>query len=72
VVHVASSPRSHGCEAKDGWFDDVGYDEVKVIPNCHSLDVIFFLAHMGILVLSFPINRTPRVSGEEIILSPTP
>jgi hypothetical protein len=71
MVRVASSPRSHGCEAKDGWFDDVGYDEVKVKLNYHSLDVIF-LAHMGILILSFSINKTPRVGGEEIILSPTP
>jgi hypothetical protein len=28
------------------------------------LDVIFVLAHSGILVFSFPINRTPRVGGE--------
>jgi hypothetical protein len=30
VVHVASSRRSHGSEAKDGWFDGVGCGAVEV------------------------------------------
>jgi hypothetical protein len=64
VVHVASSRRSHGCEAKDGWFDGVRCIAVEVGPNYPSLDVIFYLAHRGILVFSFPINRTSRVGGE--------
>jgi hypothetical protein len=64
VVHVTSSWRSHGCEAKDDWFDGVRCGTVKVGPNYLSLDVIFLLTHTGILVFSFPINRTPRVGGE--------
>jgi hypothetical protein len=58
VVHVASSQRSHGCEAKDGQFDGVGCDAVEVGPNYPSLDVIFLLVRRGILVFGFPINRT--------------
>jgi hypothetical protein len=50
VVHVASSRRSRGSEAKDGWFDGVGCGVVEVGPNYPSLDVIFLLAHRGILV----------------------
>jgi hypothetical protein len=64
VVHVASSQRSCGSEAKDGWIDGVGCSAVEVSPNYHSLDIIFLFAHRGILVFSFPINRTPRVGGE--------
>jgi hypothetical protein len=60
VVHVASSWRSCGSEAKDGRFDGVGCSAVEVIPNYPLLDVIFLLAHRGILVF-FTINRTPRV-----------
>jgi hypothetical protein len=64
VVHVASSERSHGCEEKDGRFNGVGCSAMEVGPNYPSLDVIFLLAHRGILVFSFPINGTPRVGGE--------
>jgi hypothetical protein len=53
VVHVASSRRSHGSEAKDGLFDDVGCGVVEVGPNYPSLDIIFLLAHRGILVFCF-------------------
>jgi hypothetical protein len=67
VVHVASSRRSHGCEAKDGWFDGVGCDVVEVRPYYTLLDVIFLFAHSGILVFSFPINRISRVGGEASI-----
>jgi hypothetical protein len=49
-VHVASSQRSHGSEVKDGRFDGVGCGAMKVEPNYPSLNVIFRLAHMGILV----------------------
>jgi hypothetical protein len=66
-MHVASSWRSHGCEAKDGWFDGVGSSAVEVRSNYPSLDVIFLLADRGVLVFSFPINRTPRVGGEASI-----
>jgi hypothetical protein len=50
VVHVASSRRSHGSEAKDGQFDSIGCGAVEVGPNYPSLDVIFILAHRGIIV----------------------
>jgi hypothetical protein len=46
VVHVVSSRRSRGSEAKDGRFDGVGCDIVKVGPNYPSLDVIFLLSHV--------------------------
>jgi hypothetical protein len=65
VVHVESSRRSRGCEAKGGRSDGVGCGAVEVGPNYPSLDIIFLLAHMGILIFSFPIKRTPRVDGED-------
>jgi hypothetical protein len=49
VVHMASSRRSYGSEAKDGRFDGVGCGIVEVRSNYPSLDVIF-LDYMGILV----------------------
>jgi hypothetical protein len=60
VVHVTSSRRSCGCEEKDGRFDGADCDTVEVRPNYPSFDVIFLLAHRGILVFSFCINRTPN------------
>jgi hypothetical protein len=53
VVDVASSWRSRESEAKDGQFDGVGCGTVEVRPNYPSLDVIFLLAHRGILVFRF-------------------
>jgi hypothetical protein len=53
VVHVASSWRSRGSEAKDGRFDSVGCGAVEIGPNYPSLDVFFLLDHMGILVFCF-------------------
>jgi hypothetical protein len=53
VVHVASSWRLCENEAKDGRFDDIGCGAVEVGPNYPSLDVIFLLAHRGILVFYF-------------------
>jgi hypothetical protein len=67
VVHVASSWGSCGSEAKDSRFDGVGCGAVKVGPNYPSLDVIFLLAHRGILVFVSTINRAPRVGGEASI-----
>jgi hypothetical protein len=40
---------------KDGRFDGIRSDAVEVRPNCPSLDVIFLLAHRGILVFSFSL-----------------
>jgi hypothetical protein len=53
MVHMASSRRSCGSEAKDGRFDDVRCGAVKVGPNFPSLDVIFHLAYRGILIFFF-------------------
>jgi hypothetical protein len=53
VMHVASTWRSHGSEAKHGRFDNVGCGAVGVGPNYPSLDIIFLLAHRGILVFCF-------------------
>jgi hypothetical protein len=55
VVHVASSWRSCRSEAKDGRFDDIGCGAVEVGPNYPSLDAIFLLVHMGILVFWFSL-----------------
>jgi hypothetical protein len=61
---MTSLRRSRGCKAKDCRFDGIGCSTFEVAPNYPSLDVTFLLAHRGILVFSFPINRTPRVGGE--------
>jgi hypothetical protein len=53
VVYVASLWRSRDSEAKDGRFNGVECGVVEVEPNYPSLDVIFLLAHMGILVFCF-------------------
>jgi hypothetical protein len=42
-------------KSKDGWFDGVGSGVVEVRPNYPSLDVIFLLAHRGILVFWFSL-----------------
>jgi hypothetical protein len=56
VVHMASSRRSYRSEAKDGQFDCIGCGVVEVGPNYPSLDVIFLLAHRGILVFWFSLQ----------------
>jgi hypothetical protein len=60
MVHVASSRRSCGYEAEDGRVDAT--DCIRLFyPNF----VIFIvLCHKGSLVISFPINMTPRAGGE--------
>jgi hypothetical protein len=50
-VHVASSLRSHGREAKDG---GIGCSAVEVGPNYPSV-VVFISTHRGILVFCFCI-----------------
>jgi hypothetical protein len=42
VVHVASSQRLCGSEAKDGRFNGVGCSAVEVRPNYPSLVVMYF------------------------------
>jgi hypothetical protein len=54
MVHVASSQRSRGDEAEDGWVNATGcfglFD-----PN---FAIFVVLGHKGSLVISFPINMT--------------
>jgi hypothetical protein len=70
VVHVASSWRSHGSEAKDSRFDGIGCGIVEVKPNYPSLNVIFLLAHRGILVFCFRYKSTHRAVVGGIPLPP--
>jgi hypothetical protein len=59
MVHMASSRRSHGDEAEDGRVDAM--DCIRLFyPN---FAIFIVLGHKGSLVISFPINRTPRASG---------
>jgi hypothetical protein len=53
VMHVASSRRLHGSEAKDGRFGGIECSTMEVRPNYPSLHVIFLLAYRGILVFCF-------------------
>jgi hypothetical protein len=65
MVHVASSRRSRGDESNDTRVDAIGYIEL-FYPNF----VIFIvLSHKSSLVISFPIIRIPRASGEASIQS---
>jgi hypothetical protein len=61
MVHVASSWRSRGDEAKDERVDAMGC--IRLLnPNF----VVFVIVdHKGSLLISFPINRTPMVDGEK-------
>jgi hypothetical protein len=47
---VLSSSKARGSEAKDSQFDGVGCGAVEVRLNYPSLDVIYVLAHMDIIV----------------------
>jgi hypothetical protein len=64
MVHVESSRRSRGCEAKAGRFDGVGCGAAEVIPNYPY----FVLAHRGILVFGFVYKWTPRAVVRGILL----
>jgi hypothetical protein len=55
VMHVVSSQRSRESESKDGRFIDVGCSAVKSFQTTLLLDLIFILAHRGILVLWFSL-----------------
>jgi hypothetical protein len=63
MVHVASSWRSRGDEAEDGWVDAMGCIGLFYL----NFVVFIILGHKGSLVINFPINRTPRVSREASI-----
>jgi hypothetical protein len=60
MVHVASSWRSCGDEAKDGWADAMSCIGL-FYPNFF---VFIIFDHKGCLVISFPIIRSPRAGGE--------
>jgi hypothetical protein len=61
MVHVASSWRSRGDEAKDERVDAMGC--IRLLnPN---FAVFVIVDHKGSLLISFPINRTPMVGGEK-------
>jgi hypothetical protein len=60
MVHVPSSQRSCGDEAKDGRVDAMGCIRL-FYPN---FAIFIVLGHKGSLVISFPISRTPRAGGE--------
>jgi hypothetical protein len=65
MVHVASSQRSHGDEAKDERIDATG-----CIRLFYPKFVIFVvLGHKGSLLISFSINKTSRAGGEVSTLS---
>jgi hypothetical protein len=61
MVHVASSWRSCGDEAKDGWVDATDC----IGPFYPNFAVFIVLGHKDSLVINFPINRTLRVGGED-------
>jgi hypothetical protein len=63
MVQVASSWRSCGDEAKDERVDAMGCIRL-FYPN---FTVFIVLWQKGSLVVSFPINRTPRAGGEASI-----
>jgi hypothetical protein len=56
MVHMASSRRSH----EDERVDAMGYIGL-FYPN---FAIFVVLGHNDSLIISFPINRTPRVGGE--------
>jgi hypothetical protein len=60
MVHMALSWRSHRDEAEGGQVDAMSYIRL-FYPN---FVVFIVLGHKDNLVISFPINRTPRASGE--------
>jgi hypothetical protein len=65
MVHMASSRRSCRDEAKDRQVDVMGCIRL-FYPN---FVVFVVLGHKCNLVVSFSINRTPRVGGEASIQS---
>jgi hypothetical protein len=60
MVHVASSLRSCGDKVEDGWVDATGC--IRLFYSNFAIFIV--LGHKESLVISFPINRTPRAGGE--------
>jgi hypothetical protein len=63
MVHMASLRRLHGDEAEDRQVNATGCIGL-FYPN---IVIFIVLGHKGSLVISFPINRTPRAFGEASI-----
>jgi hypothetical protein len=61
VTHVPSSRRSRRDEAEDVQIDVTGCIRL-FYPN---FAIFVVLSHNDSLVISFPINRTPRDGGED-------
>jgi hypothetical protein len=61
MVHVASLRMSHGDEAQDGRIDATVY--IGLFYPHFAIFVV--LGYKGSLVISFPINRTPRGGGQD-------
>jgi hypothetical protein len=61
MVHVATSRRSRGDEAKDERVDATGC----IGPFYHNFTVFIVLGHKDSLIISFTINRTPKVGKED-------
>jgi hypothetical protein len=61
MVHVVLSRRSHGDEVEGERVDVMGCIRLFY----HNFAVFIILGHQGSLVISFPINRTPRVGEED-------
>jgi hypothetical protein len=57
---MTSSQRSRGDKAKDGRVDATSY--IRLFYSNYVIFVV--LRHKDNLVISFPINRTPRAGGE--------
>jgi hypothetical protein len=60
MVHMTLSQRSRGDEAEDEWADAMGCIRL-FYPN---FTVFVVLGNEGSLVISFPVNMSPRVGGE--------
>jgi hypothetical protein len=68
MVHVASSQRSRGDEAKDGWIDVMGC----IGPFYPNFVIFIVLDHKGSLVISFPTNRTQGLIERWAFSHPSP
>jgi hypothetical protein len=68
MVHVASSQRSCGDEAKDRWVDATGC--IRLFYPKFAIFVV--LGHQGSLVISFPINRTQGLVERQAFIHPSP
>jgi hypothetical protein len=61
TVHMTLSWRLRGNEAEDGRVDAMGCIGLFYL----NFTILIVLGHKGSLVISFHINMTPRVGGED-------